>query len=91
MRANSRSRILTRASDRVAGGARFALIFSAIVGDSILDEVPVLGAELMMVLRWARDALRYDLRWTVQEKLRTAWTRHSAAPGAHDHDRSGST
>jgi hypothetical protein len=71
---DSWTRILTRASDSVAGRARFAVIFAAIVGDRLLEEAPVLGAELMMVARWARDLLRYHVRWTVQEKLRTMWT-----------------
>jgi hypothetical protein len=72
---NEWTRILTGATDKIGSQARFAVIFTAIVADSILEETPVLGAELMMLLRWARDILRYDVRWTFQEKVRLLWTR----------------
>jgi hypothetical protein len=72
---NEWTRILTRATDRIGSRARFAVIFTAIVADSILKETPVLGAEIMMLLRWTRDILRYDVRWTFQEKVRLLWTR----------------
>jgi hypothetical protein len=55
--------------------ARFAMIVSVIVLDAVHDEALILRAEFMMLVRWARDVLRYDLRWILQEKLRLLWRR----------------
>jgi hypothetical protein len=55
------------------------MIFTAIVADHFLEQTSVLRAELMMLLRLTRDVLRYDVRWTFQEKVRLRWTRR---PGA---------
>jgi len=59
-----------RANDRLSSWLRFAVIVSVIVLDAIFEETLILGAELMMLLRWARDVLRYDVRWVLQEKVR---------------------
>ena len=64
------TRFLTHTADRIASGVRFVVIFTVIVANGILEETLILRAELMMLLRWSRDVLRYEVRWTVQEKLR---------------------
>jgi len=46
------------------------LIVTVILLDAALEEALILRAELMMLVRWTRDVLRYDFRWIVQEKLR---------------------
>jgi hypothetical protein len=52
--------------------ARVTLIFCVIVVngvlESALEELRILPAEFMMLVRWTRDVIRYDLRWMVQEK-----------------------
>jgi len=50
--------------------ARVGAIFTVIVLNGIWEEALILRAEFMMLLRWARNVLRYDLRWVVQEKMR---------------------
>jgi hypothetical protein len=57
---------------------RFAVIVTVIVGDAVFEQTLILRAELMMLLRWARDVLRYDLRYIVQDKVRLLWTRRRA-------------
>lgn len=47
---------------------RFALILFVIALDDVLRE-------LMMSFTTSRDFLRYRVRWTVQEKLRSVWRR----------------
>jgi hypothetical protein len=59
-----------RTTDRLASWWRFALIVAVIVVDGIFEETRIVGAEFMMLVRWTRDVLRYDLRWVVQEKAR---------------------
>lgn len=62
-------------TDPLHSWARFAMIVSVIVLDAVREEALVLCAEFMMLVRWARDVVRYDLRWIVQEKLRLLWRR----------------
>jgi hypothetical protein len=59
-----------RSTDAVDSWARVGVIVTAIVLDGICAEALILGAEFMMLLRWTRDVLRYDVRWIVQEKMR---------------------
>ena len=61
---------MRRTTDRLASWLRFAVIFAVIVVNGILEETRIVGAEFMMLVRWTRDVLRYDLRWVVQEKAR---------------------
>ncbi len=61
---------LTRGADRFASGARFVVIITVIVANGMFEEALILRAELMMLLRWSRDVLHYEVRWMVQEKLR---------------------
>ena len=58
-----------RIADRIDSWARVGLIFSVIVVNGIFEELLILGAEFMMLVRWSWDVLRYDFRWIVQEKL----------------------
>ena len=66
---------------RVAGAldswSRVGLIFIVIISSGIYDEMRIVGAEFMMLVRWSRDVVRYDLRWVVQEKLRVMMTRRT--------------
>jgi hypothetical protein len=72
-------RSLTHAGDRFASDVRFVLIITVIVANGILEEALILCAELMMLLRWSRDTLRYEVRWTVQEKLRLLTARQQGS------------
>ena len=49
---------------------RLAAIIAAAGASAVLEEMLIIRAELMMLLRWSRDVIRYDLRWVAQEKLR---------------------
>jgi len=62
--------ILTRITDGLVSWVRVAVIFTVIVANGIFEEALILRAEFMMLVRWTRDVLRYDLRWIVQEKIR---------------------
>jgi len=57
-------------ADALDSWARVGIIFAVIVLNGIWEEALILRAEFMMLVRWTRDVLRYDVRWTVQEKLR---------------------
>jgi hypothetical protein len=57
-------------ADALDSWARVGIIFAVIVLNGIWEEALIVRAEFMMLVRWTRDLLRYDLRWTVQEKLR---------------------
>jgi len=59
-----------RAADALDSWVRVGVIFTVVVLNGIWEETLILRAEFMMLLRWTRDVIRYDLRWTVQEKLR---------------------
>jgi hypothetical protein len=61
---------LREAADAVDSWTRVGTILAVIVLNGIWEEMLILGAELMMLLRWTRDLLRYDIRWMVQEKMR---------------------
>jgi hypothetical protein len=61
---------LRRSTDSLESWARVGAIFTVIVLNGIWEEGLILRAEFMMLLRWTRDVLRYDLRWVVQEKMR---------------------
>jgi hypothetical protein len=69
----------TDSLDRLGSWARFALILTVIVGDAIFEQILILRAEVMMLLRWARNVLRYEVRWMVQEKVRLLWSRRSGS------------
>ena len=66
---------------RIAGAldswSRVGFIFIVIISSGIYDEMRIVGAEFMMLVRWSRDVVRYDLRWVVQEKLRVMMTRRT--------------
>jgi len=54
---------------------RFAFIVFVIALDDVLRE-------LMMSFTTSRDFLRYQVRWIVQEKLRSVWRRRQGSgPG----------
>jgi hypothetical protein len=57
-------------ADALDSWARVGIIFAVIVINGIWEEALILRAEFMMLVRWTRDVLRYDLRWAVQEKMR---------------------
>jgi hypothetical protein len=59
-----------RTTDALDSWPRVGFIVAVIVLNGIWEETLILGAEFMMLVRWTRDVLRYDLRWTVQEKMR---------------------
>ena len=59
-----------RTADALDSWVRVGLIVAVIVLDGIREQLPILGAETMMVVRRTRDVLRYDVRWIVQEKMR---------------------
>jgi hypothetical protein len=62
--------LFRRLPTRSTAGCGVAVIVAVIVLNGIFEEVLVLAAELMMLIRWTRDVLRYDLRWVVREKVR---------------------
>ena len=64
-----------RAADALASWTRFAAIVTVIVLNGMFEESLILGAEFMMLVRWTRDVVRYDLRWMVQEKARLLTSR----------------
>ena len=67
-----------RTTDALDSWARVGLIVAVIVLDGIREQLPILGAEIMMLARRTRDVLRYDVRWIVHEKMRLLvhrWTR----------------
>jgi hypothetical protein len=70
-----RTPFLTRTTDRLASWSQFAVIVTVIVVNGIFEETLIVRAELVMLVRWTRDVLRYGLRWAVQEKLRLLMTR----------------
>jgi hypothetical protein len=57
--------------------SRVGFIFIVIISSGIYDEMRIVGAEFMMLMRWSRDVVRYDLRWVAQEKLRVMMTRRT--------------
>ena len=59
-----------RTTDALDSWVRVGLIVAVIVLNGIWEEMLILRAEFMMLVRWARDVVRYDVRWTVQEKMR---------------------
>jgi hypothetical protein len=73
--------ILRPTTDRLASWLRFAAILTVIVVNGIFREAWILGAEFMMLVRWTRDVLRYEVRWIVQEKARLLSGRR-ARPGS---------
>ena len=60
----------------IGSWARVALIFIVIVLNGLLEELLILRAEFMMLVRWSRDVIRYDLRWMVQEKIKLFLSGH---------------
>ncbi len=58
-----------RLLDAVDSWWRTGLIVSIIVANGVWEEALVLRAELIMLVRWTRDVIRYDVRWILQEKL----------------------
>ncbi|PYQ96140.1 MAG: hypothetical protein DMF97_15835 [Acidobacteria bacterium] len=59
-----------RTTDALDSWTRVGMIVAVIVLNGIWEETLILRAEFMMLVRWTRDVLRYDVRWTVQEKMR---------------------
>ena len=67
-----------RTTDALDSWVRVGLIVGVIVLDGIREQLPILGAETMMLARRIRDVIRYDVRWIVHEKMRLLvhrWTR----------------
>ena len=67
--------IFHRAADALASWTRFSAIVTVIVLNGMFEEALILGAEFMMLVRWTRDVVRYDVRWMVQEKARLLTSR----------------
>lgn len=61
---------ISRTTAALDSWARFGIIVAVIVLNGIWEETLILRAEFMMLVRWTRDVIRYDVRWTVQEKMR---------------------
>jgi hypothetical protein len=61
--------------------ARVSLIVCVIILNGVLEVLLILGAEFMMFARWARDVVRYDFRWVVQEKARLIWRGRHGSTG----------
>jgi hypothetical protein len=59
-----------RLADRFDSWWRSSAILAVIVSNGIWEETLIVRAESMMLARWARDVIRYDLRWMIQEKLK---------------------
>jgi hypothetical protein len=59
-----------RTLDALDSWGRVGLTVAVIVLNGMWEETLILRAEFMMLLRWARDVVRYDLRWVIQEKQR---------------------
>ena len=60
----------TRTTDALDSWVRVGLIVAVIVLTGTWEDMLILRAEFMMLVRWTRDVVRYDVRWTVQEKMR---------------------
>jgi hypothetical protein len=67
--------VLRSTADSLGGWLQFVLIMMVMLVDAVCHEAKILGAELMMFVRWSRDVLRYNVRWAAQEKLRLWWRR----------------
>lgn len=61
---------IVRFIDTADSWTRFAVVVAVIVVDGIWQELLVQRAEAMMLLRWSRDVVRYDIRWAIEEKFR---------------------
>jgi hypothetical protein len=59
-----------RTTDALDSWVCVRLIVAVIVLNGIWEEMLILRAEFMMLVRWPRDVVRYGVRWTVQEKMR---------------------
>ena len=59
-----------RLGDRFDSWWRASAILAVIAGDGIWEELLIIRAEVMMLARWTRDVIRYDMRWIIQEKLK---------------------
>lgn len=66
-----------RTVDALDSWGRVGLTVAVIVLNGMWEETLILRAEFMMLLRWTRDVLRYDLRWVIQEKHRLVWSRRT--------------
>lgn len=63
--------------DALRSWSRFFLILAVIVMSATDEELRVIRAEIVMLFRWSRDVVRYDVRWVVQEKLRVVGRRRT--------------
>ena len=70
---------LIRVADAADSWFRVTVIMILLVINGIWEELLIQGAEAMMLLRWSRDVVRYDLRWAVQEKARLLFKRGNIA------------
>ena len=68
-----------RTADALDSWARVGMIIAVIVLNGMWEETLILRAEFMMLVRWTRDVLRYDVRWAVQEKLRLLGQRRTGS------------
>ena len=59
-----------RWTDALDSWLRVGVIFTVIVLNGMWEEALIVRAEFMMLVRWTRDVLRYDVRWILQEKMR---------------------
>jgi len=59
-----------RSTGALDSWVRVGVIFTVIVLNGMWEEALILRAEFMMLVRWTRDVLRYDVRWILHEKMR---------------------
>ena len=57
-------------ADAVGSWLRLLAVIGLIAVRGIRDELRAQRAETAMFFRWARDIVRDELRWVLQEKLR---------------------
>jgi hypothetical protein len=70
-----------RSTDALDSWVRVGVIFTVIVLNGMWEEALILRAEFMMLVRWTRDVLRYDVRWILQEKVRLVARRPRSVKG----------
>jgi len=66
---------LTRWADAGGSWLRVPVIIGLVVVNGVWEELLIQRAEAMMLIRWFRDVVRYDLRWMVQEHCRRIFRR----------------
>jgi hypothetical protein len=74
-----RSDALTRFAYASDSWLRVTFIVMLIVVSGVVEALLIQCAEAMMLLRWSRDVVRYDLRWAIQEKTQFMLKRRNPA------------